>query len=251
MDRNNNTGSNQDNKTSIKVANIVAIVLSVLLIPILTINCILIIQGMVKPNEVPSLGKMTPLIVLTESMDPKIKSGDLIITKKVNANEIKEGDVITFFDPEGNGSSVVTHRVIKLEFEGDKLTGFRTQGDNNEIEDRLSVPVENLVGRWTGTRIRFLGHVILFTQSTWGIIICIVLPVGAFVVYEVLRRRKQDKDKQSDIDTLKAELEALRANNAQAGAQTESTQNQGEQPQSSPTAQTESAQPAQTDRNPE
>ena len=216
MDRNNNTGSNQDNKTSIKVANIVAIILSVLLIPILTINCILIIQGMVKPNEVPSLGKMTPLIVLTESMDPKINSGDLIITKKVNANEIKEGDVITFFDPEGNGSSVVTHRVIKLEFEGDKLTGFRTQGDNNDIEDRLTVPAENLIGIWTEKRIGFLGHVVLFTQSPFGLIVCIFLPIAAFVVYEVLRRKKQDKAKQDDIAALKAELEALKNNNTQA-----------------------------------
>ena len=230
MNKEKNVGENQNTPktTAVKVVNIVAIVLSVLLIPILVVNCILIIQGMVNSEEVPSLGKITPLIVLTESMDPEIKSGDLIISKKAEASEVKVGDVITFFDPEGNGSSVVTHRVIKIET--DPETGeiaFRTQGDNNDIEDRLSVPAENLIAIWTGTRIGFLGHVVLFTQSTVGIILCIFLPIGAFVLYEVLRRRKQDIKKQSDIDALKAELEALKANGAQAGepqnAQTEQT----------------------------
>ena len=214
MKKDLNVDANQtnNNTSALKAVNIVAIVLSVLLIPILLINCVLIIQGMVKPNEIPSLGKMTPLIVLTESMDPQIKSGDLIITKKAEASEVKVGDVITFFDPEGNGTSVVTHRVIKIET--DEKTGkltFRTQGDNNDIEDRLSVPAENVIGIWTGTRIGLIGHVILFTQSTWGLILCIFLPIGAFVVYEVLRRRKQDKEKQSDIDALRAELEALKS----------------------------------------
>lgn len=219
MNKNDNVVSNvnEKNATAIKVVNVVAIVLSVLLIPILVINCILIVKGMVNSNEVPSIGKITPLIVLTESMDPNIKSGDLIICNKATASEVKEDDVISFFDPEGKGETVVTHRVIKIET--DPETGaisFRTQGDNNDIEDRLSVPAENLIGIWSGTRIGLLGHVVLFTQSTLGIIVCIFLPIGAFVLYEVLRRRKQDMAKQSDIESLKAELEALKAGKAQA-----------------------------------
>ena len=194
-----------------KALNIAAIVLSVLLLPILLINCILLIESMVKPNEVPSIGKMTPLIVLTESMEPEIQAGDLIICENIKAGNVTEGDVISFVDPEGNGSSVVTHRVIGLVHEDGALVGFRTQGDNNDIEDRLTVPVENLVGIWTGKRVGGIGRVILFTQSTAGIILCLVLPIGAFVLYEVLRRKKQDQEKQNDIDALRAELEALKS----------------------------------------
>ena len=61
------------------ILNVVAIVLCVVLLPILVFNCTLIIKGMLNPDEVPSIGKSIPLIVVTESMDPKIKSGDLII----------------------------------------------------------------------------------------------------------------------------------------------------------------------------
>jgi uncharacterized membrane-anchored protein YhcB (DUF1043 family) len=47
-------------------------------------------------------------------------------------------------------------------------------------------------------------------QSTVGLIVCLFLPIGAFVAYVMLRRRKQDKEKQDDIAALKAELEALK-----------------------------------------
>ena len=212
----NNPAPPGKDKTRV-IVNAVGIALCVILLPILIMNCILIVKGMVNPNEVPSIGGNIPLIVLTGSMEDTIKKGDLIICKKIDAKDVKEGDVISFFDPEGNGSSVVTHRVNKIET--DEKTGklsFRVQGDNNNLEDRLSVPEENLVGVWKGTRIGLLGYVVVFTQSTWGLIVCIFLPIGLFVGVEVWQRHKKDKSKQSEVDALKAELEALKKEKEQA-----------------------------------
>lgn len=219
-----------------KVLNIAAIVVSVLLLPILITNCLLIVKGMLNKDEVPSLGKITPLVVLTESMEPEIMSGDLIICKKINAGDVKEGDVISFFDPEGNGSSVVTHRVIALVIEDGALVGFRTQGDNNDIEDRLTVPTENLVGIWTGKRLGGMGSLVLFTQSPLGLVIFLILPICAFILYEVLRRQKQDQAKQNDIDVLRAELEALRNGQAQTQAPAETPSVSAESEAESPPA---------------
>ncbi len=192
--------------------NILGLILCILLVPILIVNCVLLLQSAIHEDEVPSIGGRIPLIVLTESMDPEIRSGDMIVCKVIDASEVKVGDVISYFDPEGNGTSVVTHRVLQIETDpdtGEKL--FRTKGDNNNLEDRLAVPASNLVGLWTGTRIGYLGNVIMFMQSTLGLVICVLIPVAAIVVYEVIRRKKQDSAKQSDIDTLRAELEALKA----------------------------------------
>lgn len=212
----NNSAPPGKDKTRV-IVNAVGIALCVILLPILIMNCILIVKGMVSPNEAPSIGGNIPLIVLTGSMEDTIKKGDLIICKKIDAKDVKEGDVISFFDPEGNGSSVVTHRVNKVET--DEKTGklsFRVQGDNNNLEDRLSVPEENFVGVWKGTRIGLLGYVVVFTQSTWGLIVCIFLPIGLFVGVEVWQRHKKDKSKQSEVDALKAELEALKKEKEQA-----------------------------------
>ena len=194
------------------IVNVIGIILCVILIPILFINCFLIVKGIANKNEVPSIGGNAPLIVLTGSMDPTIKAGDLIVTKKVDAKDVKVDDVISFFDPEGNGSSIVTHRVIGIEI--DETSGeifFRTQGDNNDIADMTPVPAENLVGRWEGTRFWGLGYVVLFTQSTVGIIVIIAVIVAGIFVYMMIRKRIQDKE----TDSLKAELAALKA--AQGG----------------------------------
>lgn len=194
------------------IVNVIGIILCVILIPILFINCFLIVKGIANKNEVPSIGGNAPLIVLTGSMDPTIKAGDLIVTKKVDAKDVKVDDVISFFDPEGNGSSIVTHRVIGIEI--DETSGeifFRTQGDNNDIADMTPVSEKNLVGRWEGTRFWGLGYVVLFTQSTVGIIVIIAVIVAGIFVYMMIRKRIQDKE----TDSLKAELAALKA--AQGG----------------------------------
>lgn len=198
-----------------KVLNIVGIALCVILIPILIINCVLIVKGLVNEKEVPGLFGRTPLIVLTDSMYPEIKSGDIIICKDISPEDVKVGDVISFFDPaDKNGVAVVTHRVIEIITDDGELY-FRTKGDNNNADDKIAVPAENLVGLWTETRFAGLGHVALFMQSTWGLVVCIFMPLALFVAYELLRRRKQDTKQQSDMDALMAELAALKAQQAE------------------------------------
>lgn len=193
-----------------KLLTIIGAVLCVILIPILIINLTLIVKSYVNTDEVPKIGGVCPLIVLTDSMLPEISSGDLIICKDIDAKDVKVGDVISFFDPAGNGSSVVTHRVIEI-VEENGQTKWRTRGDNNNTEDKVLVPYENLVGIWEGTRVPGAGSVAMFLQTTPGLIVCVICPLALLIAYDVLRRRKYDKAKQEDTDALLAELEALRA----------------------------------------
>ncbi|MBE6543939.1 MAG: signal peptidase I [Ruminococcaceae bacterium] len=194
-----------------KVLTGIGIALCVILLPILIINCTLIVKSYVNKDEVPTFGGYCPLIVLTESMDPIIKSGDLIICESIDPKEVKVGDIISFFDPEGNGTSIVTHQVIEILEDGT----FRTKGTNNNTEDSLPVPLENFVGIYR-SRIAGAGNIALFLQSTPGLIICIGLPIILIVGFDFLRRRKYEKAKQQDTDALLAELEALRAQKAQS-----------------------------------
>lgn len=216
----NTVNENKPDKARL-IVNIVGAVLCVLLLPILVMNCILIVSGIAKPNDVPSIGKTVPMIVLTDSMEDTIKSGDLIFCKKVDQKDVKVGDVISYFDPTGKSESVTTHRVVSVMVQSDGSYLFFTKGDNNNIADITPVPGENLVGKWTGRRIWALGHVILFTQSPLGIILCIVLPIGAIVAYYLIKRKQQDGKKQEDIDALKKELEALKKAREESAEQAE------------------------------
>ena len=193
--------------TAHKILTIVGTVLCIILIPILLINITLIAKSYINKDEVPSIGGVIPLIVLTDSMEPKISGGDLIICSVVDPEDVKVRDIISFFDPAGNGTSIVTHRVIEIIEEDGKIF-FRTQGDNNDTEDKDPVPAEKLVGMYK-MRVPLVGHVAMFMQSTAGLILCVVLPILLLVGYDVIRRRRYEKS------TLLAELEALRAEKAE------------------------------------
>lgn len=190
------------------VLTIVGIILCVILVPILIINCTLIIKSFTS-DEVPNIGGTLPLIVLTDSMYPEIKSGDLIICHTEKPENIQVGDIISFFDPAGNGSSVVTHRVVEVTEKDGKLA-WRTKGDDNNTEDRLLVTADKLVAEYEGIRLAGVGNVALFMQTTPGLIICVVCPVLLLVGYDVVRRRLYEKSNKKDTDALLSELEELR-----------------------------------------
>lgn len=205
--------NNKKTSTSNKVLTIIGSILCVILIPILVINITLIAKSYINKNEVPSIGNMVPLIVLTDSMRPKIDSGDLIICQKIDPEDVNKRNIISFIDPAGNGTSIVTHRVIDI-FEENGELFFVTKGDYNNDQDKEPVPAKNLVGIYK-TKLPGLGHVAMFMQSTTGLIICVILPIILLVGYDVVRRRIYEKGEKEDTAALLAELEVLRAEKAE------------------------------------
>ena len=191
-----------------RILTVIGTILCIILVPILIINCILIVKSFTS-EEVPNVAGTLPLIVLTDSMYPVIKSGDLIICHTAEPEEIQVGDVIAFFDPAGNGTTIVTHRVLEVTEQAGQ-TAWRTKGDNNNTEDRLPVPADKLVAVYEDTRIPGAGNVALFMQTTPGLILCVVCPILLLVGYDMIRRRLYEKSSKKDTDALMAELEELR-----------------------------------------
>ena len=109
----------------------------------------------------------------------------------------------------GNGTSIVTHRVLEVTEQDGKIA-WRTKGDNNNTEDRLLVPADKLVAIYEGTRFPGAGNVALFMQTTPGLIVCVVCPILLLVGYDMIRRRIYEKSSKKDTDALLAELEELR-----------------------------------------
>lgn len=205
--------SNNPNK---KVANtvftIVGIVLCVVLIPILIVNCTLLVKSLIHKDKVPDFAGVTPLIVLSDSMLPDFASGDLIICTTIDAKDVALNDVISFYDPAGNGTTVVTHKVVEIVTEDGELF-FRTKGINNNTEDKILVPASSVIAKYSGICLAGMGDVAIFMQSTWGLIICIGVPVLLFIGYDIIRRKSYDKQRVSTIEALQAELDALRGKN--------------------------------------
>jgi signal peptidase len=82
-----------------------------------------------------------PYVIMSGSMEPQIKAGDLVLVKRDVAENMKVGDVIQY----KSGDFYVFHRIIGIE-EEDKEIKYKTRGDNNSFDDPELVKPENIRG---------------------------------------------------------------------------------------------------------
>lgn len=202
----------EKSSVSHKVMTAIGAIICIILIPILIINITLIIKSYTNKDEVPKIGGYCPLIVLTGSMEPEISSGDLIICKQIESDQVNVGDVIAFFDPDSTGTAVLTHRVTEITEENGSLL-FKTKGDANNTEDRSPVPADSLVGAYQ-FKISGAGNVAMFMQTTAGLVVCVVVPLILLVAWDIIRRRRFEAQNKQDTAALLAELEELKAQKA-------------------------------------
>ncbi|MBR2615388.1 MAG: signal peptidase I [Clostridia bacterium] len=112
--------------------------------------------------------------VLSGSMEPTYKTGDLLYVKKVDVDSIKVGDPITFVLNED--LVVATHRVVRIDAENER---FYTKGDANEIEDNDPVHFKNVLGV-PQFSLPKLGYVSNYVQNPPGMYITIA--AGAILI---------------------------------------------------------------------
>ena len=128
-----------------------------------------------------------PLNIQTGSMEPTIKTDDLIITKQYDGkSELKEGDVISFRATEQDTYIIKTHR-IKSVLTVNGMTSYITQRDANTGEDDQQVAPGDIISVWNGTRIPKLGAVLTFLKTKVGFFVCIILPLAAFFIYQLYK----------------------------------------------------------------
>lgn len=204
------------NKSALSVTlNVIGVILIIVLVPVLLLNLTLIVKSYTNKDEVPSFGGYLPMIVLTDSMYPTIEKGDLVVDHTVDPTTLKEGDIISYFDPESqSGDAIVTHRINRVVVDEEIGLSFETKGDFNNGVDKILVPADKVVGIYN-FRIPNGGNVAMFMQTTTGLIVCVVVPLALLIAYDVIRRKMYDKKNKPNTDALMAELEALKAEKAQ------------------------------------
>lgn len=119
-------------------------------------------------------GALPVVPIYGSSMEPTLTSGSLLFINSVDPKNVKVGDIIVYNVPDMvreyyNYPPSVAHRVIKIT---KSPLGFRTQGDNTG-EDPFTVRPEDIRGT-VGSQIPYLGMLLLFFQSTQGMIFAIV-----------------------------------------------------------------------------
>lgn len=116
----------------------IGVALSVaLLLAVVGLGAILIV--------IPKLAGAVPLTVLTNSMEPGLPPGTLIIVRDVDPDDIRIGDVVTYQIRSGE-PDVITHRVVGIDALGAEKR-FILQGDNNGAPDADLVRAVQVQGR--------------------------------------------------------------------------------------------------------
>lgn len=154
-----------------KRQNIINNIITIILLILIIVFAYFFYQKFIQKQNPINFFNYHSFVVLTGSMEPTLNAGDLVFSK-VNKDNLKVGDIITFF-PNNNTSSTTTHRIVNIIEENGK-TYFETKGDNNNANDSDLVPLENVVGKMS-FKISKLGKIILGLTSSGGIAILLIV----------------------------------------------------------------------------
>ena len=122
-------------------------------------------------------------VVLSESMKPAIKMGDMIVTGPTNGplgEGIRRGVIVTY----KNGNEIITHRVFSVDGET-----VLTKGDANEEADPSPVTMSTITGIYL-FKIPYLGYVSSFIRTKLGWFVVIIIPallLTAFIIKEIYK----------------------------------------------------------------
>lgn len=133
----------------------------------------------------------TPYAVLSGSMEPAYRVGDLVYVAHSDPQTIQMGDTIAFVSD--SALQTITHRVAEVHADGNSFT---TKGDANDSVDGAPVAAENVLGKVVFSLPK-LGYVSAFLTSEagrWvGVAVVLALVLVLFVVPELVRTNTQER----------------------------------------------------------
>lgn len=206
-------------------------------------SCIITVSFKKSGNDAINFFGTEIRIVLTESMEAnpltdvssyEIKSipvQSLVAVKTFddsNRNEfyasLKVGDVLTFKYLVASEQVVITHRIIEIIPQSDGINfTFKLRGDNVNADGTTGIQTIDtkydkesfnyILGKVTWVS-PFLGQMITFLKTQYGIIFVIILPAAILICYEIFKlvltfskeKKIESKSKDDEIEELKKKL---------------------------------------------
>ena len=201
-----------------KIYDVISTIVEAIIFAIVVLAVVVVVVQKKQGKDI-SIAGYSFYYVATDSMDPTISPGDVILCRNVSEDTVdktlKEGDVITFIAPSGplKGQNE-THRITNIEYsESGRITGIKTKGDNPTAgEDAWTVKRSEVKGVY----VRTLKIFTFMLSGFAGYFVCIILPLlivfGLFItgiVIDKVRESKEGEFELSDEDKQKLAQEYL------------------------------------------
>lgn len=146
-------------------------------------------------------GNWRTSIVLSGSMEPKIKMGSVVVIKP--SQDLKTGDVITFKNPK-DPKTTITHRISAI-----NNGVIQTKGDANNAPDNWEVTENQVLGKVV-TSVPYLGYAANFAKTSRGFLLFIILP-AFLIIADELRMIKKEMEKKFTAKIASLEKEVAQA----------------------------------------
>lgn len=174
---------------------LVMILLYIIIIPIIIYSLTLMIKSYINPIEIPDFFGFKSFVIISESMEPTIMTGDAILVKEVKQEELKVKDIISFQD----GDSINTHRIVEI-LEDNGIIKYKTKGDNNKKEDKELVTYDKIEGVYQ-FRIKGFGKIVeVIKNKITLVVLLIVLVLISACQVRINKKRLTRKEKRYEYN---------------------------------------------------
>lgn len=158
-----------------KVFRIISTVFLILLVLLVIFLFIIRLSG-----NSPSIFGYHLFRVSSDSMEPTLKVGDVILVGPASADSIHKGDIVTYVADQGEMTGQeITHRVVvEPEIKNGEYT-YQTQGDADGAPLDPIITSDQIVGKFV-VKLALIDKLYSFFFTPYGLIIFIVLIVVLF-----------------------------------------------------------------------
>ena len=132
----------------------------------------------------PTLVNRKSFTILSGSMTPTLRIGDVVVDRRMHADQVRPGDIVTFRDP-NDPKRLLTHRIVRYRL----LNGIAyvvTKGDANHTVERWSIPANGTVGR-VEYRLPKIGYLVMHVDDPRGRFLLVAIPAALLGLYELKR----------------------------------------------------------------
>lgn len=138
-------------------------------------------------------------VIVSQSMVPTININDAIIVKRVDHDNYKIGDIISFSSSDINYKGLtITHRIIDKQSSSDTNSIYTTKGDNNLVADYAGVKTDQIYGRVLFI-IPKIGYIHSFFSKPSNFFICLLIPILMIIGYDAFKIARVVVDKRKAL----------------------------------------------------
>lgn len=175
-----------------KAYKIVAAIVQIMFVIVLVGFIIVVCLQRFSDNKI-SFFNYRMFTVISGSMEPKYKIGDVLISKEVDPATIKVGDAVSYLGTAGDfKDKVITHEVVSIKTGEDGKYLFQTKGIANLFEDP-TISESQLYGVVI-YRTVILSIIYRIVGTTIGFYLFIILPLLFIIGSEILSTMLEKED---------------------------------------------------------